>query len=70
VRCSAAVSGHEPATPWGRHATDARYAGPIVESWRDNRYTRDDVAWLGTIARVLVNRPNGVPHVACNLSAG
>lgn len=39
------------------------YAGLIVQFWRDNLWSRDDIAWLRAIDRVLVNEEEGVPEV-------
>ena len=39
------------------------YVGLIVQFWRDNFWNRDDVAWMGAIARVLRNEEEGVPEV-------
>jgi formate dehydrogenase subunit gamma len=35
----------------------------IVQFWRDNGWNRDDVAWMRSIDRVLVNQEEGVPEV-------
>ena len=39
------------------------YAGLIVQFWRDNLWSRDDIAWTGAINRVLSNDEEGVPEV-------
>jgi formate dehydrogenase subunit gamma len=39
------------------------YAGLIVQFWRDNLWSRDDIAWMGAISHVLSNDEEGVPEV-------
>lgn len=50
--------------PWIGTILMASYAGLIVQYWRDNRWTRDDLAWMGAIGRVLANREDDVPQAA------
>jgi formate dehydrogenase subunit gamma len=50
--------------PWIGCVLLVSYAGLIVQFWRDNMWSRDDVAWMGAINRVLVNDEEGVPEVA------
>jgi formate dehydrogenase subunit gamma len=40
------------------------YSGLIIQFWRDEMWTRDDLAWMGAINRILVNEEEGVPEVA------
>ncbi|MEJ1977314.1 MAG: cytochrome b/b6 domain-containing protein [Acetobacteraceae bacterium] len=40
------------------------YMGLIVQFWRDNLPSWDDLAWMLAINRVLVNEEEGVPEVA------
>jgi formate dehydrogenase subunit gamma len=49
--------------PWIGIALFISYAGLIVQFWRDNMWSRDDVAWLLAINRVLVNEEENVPEV-------
>jgi len=50
--------------PWIGIVLFISYAGLIVQFWRDNQWTRDDVAWMRAIDRVIVNEEEGVPEVA------
>jgi formate dehydrogenase subunit gamma len=50
--------------PWIGIVLLVSYAGLIVQFWRDNLWSRDDIAWLLAIDRVLVNEEEGVPEVA------
>jgi formate dehydrogenase subunit gamma len=52
------------AHPWIGIVLMVSYAGLIVQYWRDNQWSRDDVAWMGKIDRVLANEEEGVPQVA------
>jgi formate dehydrogenase subunit gamma len=52
------------AHPWIGIVLMVSYAGLIVQYWRDNQWTRDDVAWMEKIDRVLANHEDGVPQVA------
>jgi formate dehydrogenase subunit gamma len=49
--------------PWIGIVLFISYAGLIVQFWRDNMWSRDDIAWLRTINRVLVNEEENVPEV-------
>jgi formate dehydrogenase subunit gamma len=40
------------------------FAGLIVQFWRDNLPSWDDLAWMKAIDRVLVNEEEGVPEIA------
>ena len=50
--------------PWIGTMLMVSYTGLIVQFWRDNLWSRDDVAWMGAINRVLANKDQGVPEVA------
>jgi len=48
--------------PWIGIVLILSYAGMIVQFWRDNRWTKDDSAWLGSVGRVLANEEESVPE--------
>jgi formate dehydrogenase subunit gamma len=50
--------------PWIGLVLVVSYAGMIVQFWRDNLWTRDDLRWLLAIDRVLANEEEDVPEVA------
>jgi formate dehydrogenase subunit gamma len=50
--------------PWIGCVLLVSYLGLIVQFWRDNFWSRDDIAWLRAINKVLVNEEEGVPEVA------
>ena len=50
--------------PWIGLVLVVSYFGMIVQFWRDNLWSRDDVTWLGAISRVLANAEAGIPDVA------
>jgi formate dehydrogenase subunit gamma len=50
--------------PWIGLVLVASYTGMIIQFWRDNLPTRDDVRWLMAIDRVLANEEEDVPEVA------
>jgi formate dehydrogenase subunit gamma len=50
--------------PWIGLVLVVSYAGMIVQFWRDNLWTRDDIAWALAIDKVLANEEEGVPEVA------
>jgi formate dehydrogenase subunit gamma len=50
--------------PWIGAALTVSYLGLIVQFWRENRWSRDDMAWMKAIDRVLANEEEGVPEVA------
>lgn len=52
------------AHPWIGIILFVSYSGLIIQFWRDEMWTRDDLAWMGAINRVLVNQEEGVPEVA------
>jgi len=52
------------AHPWIGLVLVVSYAGMIVQFWRDNLWSRDDIAWLLAIDRVLANEEEDVPQVA------
>ena len=49
--------------PWIGTVLLVSYAGLIVQFWRDNQWSRDDIAWMKAIDRVLANEEEGVPEV-------
>jgi formate dehydrogenase subunit gamma len=49
--------------PWIGTVLLVSYAGLIVQFWRDNMWSRDDLAWMGAFGRVLANKEEGVPEV-------
>src|ERR1700759_4308446 len=50
--------------PWIGIVLLVSYAGLIVQFWRDNLWSWDDVAWMKEIRHVLVNEEENVPEVA------
>jgi formate dehydrogenase subunit gamma len=50
--------------PWIGCVLLVSYLGLIVQFWRDNFWSRDDIAWMRAIDKVLVNEEEGVPEVA------
>jgi formate dehydrogenase subunit gamma len=50
--------------PWIGTVLMISYAGLIVQFWRDELWTRDDLAWTEAIPRVVLNEEEGVPEVA------
>lgn len=51
------------AHPWIGLILVVSYAGMIVQFWRDNLWTKDDLAWTRAIDRVLANEEESVPEV-------
>jgi formate dehydrogenase subunit gamma len=49
--------------PWIGTVLLVSYLGMIVQFWRDNMWTRDDIAWTKAIGYVLVNEEEKVPEV-------
>ena len=49
--------------PWIGCVLLLSYAGLIVQFWRENLWSWDDVTWMAAIRRVLVNEEEGVPEV-------
>ncbi len=49
--------------PWIGIVLLISYAGLIVQFWRDNLWSRDDLAWMRAVRRVLGNEEEGVPEV-------
>ncbi len=49
--------------PWIGIVLLVSYAGLIVQFWRDNMWSRDDLAWMLAIRQVLANEEEGVPEV-------
>jgi formate dehydrogenase subunit gamma len=50
--------------PWIGIVLLVSYAGLIVQFWRDNMWSRDDLAWMLAIRKVLANQEEGVPEVS------
>lgn len=50
--------------PWIGIVLVVSYAGMIVQFWRNNLWTKNDLAWMLAIDRVLANDEEGVPEVA------
>jgi formate dehydrogenase subunit gamma len=50
--------------PWIGTVLLVSYAGLIVQFWRDNLWSWDDIAWMKEIQHVLANEEEGVPEVA------
>jgi formate dehydrogenase subunit gamma len=50
--------------PWIGIVLLLSYAGLIVQFWRDNMWSRDDLAWMLAIRQVLANQEEGVPEVS------
>lgn len=49
--------------PWIGVVLMVSYAGLIVQFWRDEMWTRDDLAWSKAVPRVIVNQEEDVPEV-------
>jgi formate dehydrogenase subunit gamma len=49
--------------PWIGTVLLVSYLGLIVQFWRENHWSRDDIAWMKSIDRVLANQEEGVPEV-------
>jgi formate dehydrogenase subunit gamma len=49
--------------PWIGTVLLVSYLGLIVQFWRENFWSRDDIAWMKAIDRVLANQEEGVPEV-------
>jgi formate dehydrogenase subunit gamma len=52
--------------PWIGIVLLVSYLGLIVQFWRENLVNRDDLAWMKSIDKVLVNDEEGVPEVGRN----
>jgi formate dehydrogenase subunit gamma len=50
--------------PWIGAVLFISYTGLVIQFWRDEMWTRDDVAWSKAITHVIVNEEEGVPEVA------
>jgi formate dehydrogenase subunit gamma len=50
--------------PWIGTVLLVSYIGLIIQFWRDNLWSMDDVRWMLAINRILVNDEEGVPEVA------
>jgi formate dehydrogenase subunit gamma len=51
------------AHPWIGCVLFVSYMGMIVQFWRDEMWSRDDIAWLRVFDRVIVNKEEGVPEI-------
>src|SRR5258707_4436770 len=49
--------------PWIGTVLLVSYTGLIVQFWRDNLWSRDDIGLMKAIDRVLFNKEVGVPEV-------
>ena len=49
--------------PWIGVVLLISYAGMIVQFWRDNHWTREDIAWTRAIGPVLGNDEKAIPEV-------
>lgn len=49
--------------PWIGVVLMVSYTGLIVQFWRDEMWTRDDLAWSKAVPRVIVNQEEDVPEV-------
>lgn len=49
--------------PWIGAVLLISYAGLIVQFWRDNQWSRDDIAWMKAFDRVVANNEEGIPEV-------
>src|ERR1700728_2020383 len=49
--------------PWIGATLMASYSGLIIQFWRDEMWSGDDLAWSKAITRVVVNEEEGVPEV-------
>jgi formate dehydrogenase subunit gamma len=50
--------------PWIGTVLLLSFLGLVVQFWRENQWSRDDIAWMGAIEGVLTNKEEGVPEVA------
>jgi formate dehydrogenase subunit gamma len=51
------------AHPWIGVVLFFSYSGLIIQFWRDEMWTRDDLAWTRAVHRVVLNEEEGVPPV-------
>lgn len=49
--------------PWIGSVLMVSYLGLIVQFWRDEMWTRDDLAWSKAVPRVILNQEEDVPEV-------
>lgn len=49
--------------PWIGVVLMISYTGLIIQFWRDEMWTRDDLAWSKAVPRVIVNQEEDVPEV-------
>jgi formate dehydrogenase subunit gamma len=52
------------AHPWIGVVLLISYTGLIIQFWRDNLWSKDDIAWMLAINKVLANEEEGVPEVS------
>jgi formate dehydrogenase subunit gamma len=50
--------------PWIGSVLMLSYCGLIIQFWRDEMWSRDDLAWSKAITHVLRNEEEGIPEVA------
>ncbi|WFU73415.1 formate dehydrogenase subunit gamma [Bradyrhizobium sp. CB2312] len=50
--------------PWIGVILMVSYSGLIIQFWRDQTWTKDDLAWTKAMDHVLANEEEGVPEVA------
>jgi formate dehydrogenase subunit gamma len=55
--------------PWIGVVLFVSYCGLIVQYFRDNIWRREDIEWLRSIDKVIVNKEEGVPEIG-RLNAG
>jgi formate dehydrogenase subunit gamma len=63
---SSLFGGGEPTRaihPWIGVVLMISYTGLIIQFWRDEMWTRDDLAWSKAVPRVIVNQEEDVPEV-------
>jgi formate dehydrogenase subunit gamma len=52
--------------PWIGIVLLISYSGLVVQLWRDNLWSRADIAWIHALPRILANEEEGVPEVGKN----
>ncbi len=55
--------------PWIGTVLLVSYAGLIVQFWRDNLWSRDDIAWMGAIGACLPTRRRASPKSRVSMPA-
>jgi formate dehydrogenase subunit gamma len=51
------------AHPWIGCVMFVSYMGMIIQLWRDEMWSRDDIGWLRAFPRVIRNEEEGVPEI-------